>query len=651
MIKIDIIFANNYSYSMNLKTLFSIIIFSILIISVSNAQNLSTSQEADIEKYKALLSTAKSQNNNNQIYNYLAKIGQIYYNANIPDKSIEYLIEALPLSESLNNKNGTMNLNNYIGTMYQETGNYLDAEKYFQAGLTLALSSKDKENTVNAYLKLALNQQNQSKNDNAISNLKEAEILALELNNTAMLKKIYSRMAECYLSLGNSAEYSRLFTLSSNLLTKEKEEIQAIANAEKANAEKSSLQIKLQNAMMNNMQDSMAVIEVQNEKSKAEIELLENQKKMVELESEKKEAQVKEQEAQLKKNRTLFLSFFIGFGLLIVFILVVLKFLNDKRKANSLLKNMNKELNDKNYYILQKNNEIENQNKELQEKNIKIETQNLELQYKNEEIEAQRDLLESKNQQITESINYASKIQRAILPSERAIFSNFKDALIFYQPRDIVSGDFYWFTKQNDFKFIAAVDCTGHSVPGAFMSMIGNTLLNEIINEKKVFDPALVLTKLHEGVIATLHQQDKDEEATDDGMDITLCRYNDKNKEIIISSANHQIFKYSEQEDEIIEGDIFSIGGHISEDVEFSFTNHTFFADNQTCLYFFSDGYPDQFGGPKGRKFMTDQFHQFITEIHEKPMKEQTELIEEKFKKWKGERRQIDDILIIGIKF
>jgi len=643
---------------MNFKIINSFIILLIITLSTTYSQTLTSVQEADIEKNIFLLEKAKSQNNKNQTLGFLNKIGQTYQNAGISDKAITYYLEALPISESLNNKTGTMNLNNFIGTCYQDLEKYDEAEKYFQAGLTYATAnlshsteSSNKENCINSYLRLAYNQYNQKKYDEALTNLKQSEILALELNSTAMLKKIYGRMAECYLELGNKDEYSRLFTLSNNLMAKEKAEFEAIAITEKANAEKNSLQIQLQNAMMNNLQDSMEVIEIQNEKSKTEITLLESAKKLAEAENLKKEAEVKEQKEKLKKNRIIFLSFLIGFGILILFIFIVLKFLNDKRKANSLLENMNKELNNKNVYIQQKNLELEEKNNKIETQNLQLETMIKELNNKNQQIESQRDMLEQKNNQITESISYASKIQKAILPSQKAIFTTFKDALIYYRPRDIVSGDFYWFTKQYDFDFIAAVDCTGHSVPGAFMSMIGNTLLNEIINEKNIFDPAAILTKLHEGIIRILHQQDNEEDATDDGMDITLCRYNKKAKQIVISSANHQVFKYNAQGNEIIEGDIFSIGGQISDEIDFAFKNNIIEVDDQTYLYFFSDGFPDQFGGTKGRKFMTEQFYAFITEIHTKPMDTQYKLIDDKFESWKGNRRQIDDILVIGIKF
>jgi len=450
-------------------------------------------------------------------------------------------------------------------------------------------------------------------------------------------------MAECYLEMGNSTEYARLFTLSSNLMSKEKEELEALANEEKANAEKKSLELQLQEVTMNKLKDSMGVIEIQNQKNKAEIELLENQKKIIELENQKKEAEVKEQNEKLKKNRLIFIFFLSGFLLMIIFIGIVLKFLNDKRKANAKLELMNQELNLKNLHILYKNNELEDKNK-------KIETQNAELQQRKKEIEYQRDLLEQKNLQITESINYASKIQRAILPSQKAILTSFTDAFIFYRPRDIVSGDFYWYNKQKDYKFVAAVDCTGHSVPGAFMSMIGNTLLNEIINEKKILDPAQILTKLHEGVVITLHSQESEDEKTDDGMDITLCRYEKSTNEVCIAAANHVIFKFDENESEIIQGDIFSIG-HTAKDIKVNFNNYSFIATDKTSIYLFSDGFPDQFGGPKGRKFMTEQLFNLIKEIQDKEMAEQYDIIEDKFEKWRGSRRQIDDILIIGIKF
>jgi serine phosphatase RsbU (regulator of sigma subunit) len=622
--------------------LFSVLLFSV---SVVFSQNLTESQQLEVDKYIKLFENYKIQGNVNQQVNYLSKIGNIYWNANVTEKAIIYFEQAIPLSESLGNKNALMTLNNYIGYLYLDSEKYSESEKYFNKSLEIAKILNNKETTTSAMMNIATAQYNQGKYDQAIINLKEAEILGLELNNKSILKKIYSRLAECYLGNNNSVEYAKYFKLSENLLLEEKTELETEAFVNKLQAEQKSLKLKQQEIKLKSTEDSLLIAEQKNIQSQTEIELLENEKKLTDLEVDKKEAEVKEAEALLKKRNTIIGSFLIGLIVLSIFILIVLKLLVDKRKANKLLATMNDELQIKNNDIIQKN-------KELQDKNIFIEKQNKELHLKNIEIEEQRKLLEHKNIQITESISYASRIQSAILPSLKAILTGFKDAMIYYKPRDIVSGDFYWFSEKENKKFVATVDCTGHSVPGAFMSLIGNTLLNEIINEKKNYNPASILKNLHKGILNTLHQKDGDQEiTTDDGMDITLCCYDKTSNKVTIASANHQIYHFNKNGFEIIEGDVFSIGGFFVEDLNFNFTNHEILIDDQTILYFFSDGYADQFGGKEGKKFMSQQFEKLIKNIHNLPMTAQYDKLEENYQQWKGDRKQIDDILVVGIKF
>lgn len=268
--------------------------------------------------------------------------------------------------------------------------------------------------------------------------------------------------------------------------------------------------------------------------------------------------------------------------------------------------------------------------------------------------------IEEQKTKITDSIAYAKKIQEAMLPSEKLLKSHFPDSFIFFRPKDIVSGDFYWFAqpetdewgKVNRQVFLAAADCTGHGVPGAFMSMIGNTLLNEIVNNKKVFSPAQILSDLNIGVIDALNQKDVDnEESQSDGMDITICKI-DKQKGIIeLSCANHVVIVINDEGSQIIEGDIYSIGGLFSVIRKPKYTNHTIKITKNTSLYMFSDGYQDQFGGIKNQKFMLNRLQELLFEIRNEPMSLQLKKIEDSFDKWKGDQRQIDDILVMGVRF
>jgi len=267
--------------------------------------------------------------------------------------------------------------------------------------------------------------------------------------------------------------------------------------------------------------------------------------------------------------------------------------------------------------------------------------------------------IEEQKNKITDSISYAKRIQQSMLPSEKIIKQHFPDSFIFYRPKDIVSGDFYWFSESNsggesdkpsDTIFIAAADCTGHGVPGAFMSMIGNTLLNEIVNSKKIHKPSDILGELNKGVIESLNQRSTDDDVQNDGMDITLCKIDKSKKELQIACANHVLVIINDSGPQVIEGDIYSIGGMFSVLQNPTYTNHVVPFDSNTAIYLFSDGFQDQFGGNENEKYMLSRLHDFFLEQKNQPMEKQLEILKKEFEEWKGNNRQIDDILVMGIK-
>ena len=257
--------------------------------------------------------------------------------------------------------------------------------------------------------------------------------------------------------------------------------------------------------------------------------------------------------------------------------------------------------------------------------------------------------LAEKNRDITSSIEYAKRIQEAILPSQELIFSKLRNAFIYYKPKDIVSGDFYWFGERNNYKIFAVVDCTGHGVPGAFMSMIGHNLLNQIVGEKGLTDPGSILNELHKGVQAAL-KQGQNQINTNDGMDVALVAINTDTREILYAGAFRSlVIVTKEGELEKIEGNKYPVGG-AQLDSERIFTTHSRKLEKQDCIYMFSDGYADQFGGDKGKKFMVKRFHDILTSIHEYSILEQHKELDRQFNDWKKSFAQVDDVLVVGIK-
>lgn len=273
-------------------------------------------------------------------------------------------------------------------------------------------------------------------------------------------------------------------------------------------------------------------------------------------------------------------------------------------------------------------------------------------------------LLETQNRKILDSITYAKRIQQSILIDEEEIsprFESWADFFIYNRPKDIVSGDFYWLSNIDDKLVVAVVDCTGHGVPGAFMSLIANTLLNEIVNEKRRIDPAVILKHLHKGITDALHQE-KDNNRSYDGMDVALCVIDKKKNKIKYAGAINPLYVVQDGAVNVLQADMHSIGGRspkFNSIHTHEFTNHTITLKKETSLYMFSDGCVDQFGGHykntsvEGRtrkKFGTERFKQLLLDIQAHDMSRQKEIIQTTMNEWRGSYKQIDDMLVVGMK-
>ncbi|MBL7912081.1 MAG: SpoIIE family protein phosphatase [Bacteroidia bacterium] len=256
--------------------------------------------------------------------------------------------------------------------------------------------------------------------------------------------------------------------------------------------------------------------------------------------------------------------------------------------------------------------------------------------------------LEEKNNDITSSIEYAKRIQEAILPSKDQIFKKLNRAFILYQPKDIVSGDFYWFAEKNGIKILAVVDCTGHGVPGAFMSMIGHNLLHQIVSEKGITDPADILNNLHKGVQEAL-RQGQNEINTNDGMDVSLITINDTTKEVKWAGANRPLITVDSTGEFLkFDGNKFPVGG-AQLDINRMFTTQIIKLKNPAMAYLTSDGYADQFGGDRGKKYMVKRFHDLLCTIHLHSPEDQKKELMLSFNQWRQNHEQVDDVLVVGI--
>lgn len=281
---------------------------------------------------------------------------------------------------------------------------------------------------------------------------------------------------------------------------------------------------------------------------------------------------------------------------------------------------------------------LENQNEKL-EQMVTIRT---------DEVVRQKAEIESKNRDIIDNLRYAKRIQEAILPEIKLIYQTLQNSFIIYLPKDIVSGDFYSFAQKNNKVIIAAADCTGHGVTGAFMSMIGTSLLNQIINENGVTQPAQILTHLNSGIKEALKQSEGENELHD-GMDIALCSLDLDNYKLVYAGANRPLWLFKNGEMGLIKPTKSAIGGHQSGERE-EFSDHEIQLAKGDTIYLFTDGYPDQFGGPEGKKMLSKHFREVLKQIQPLSMKEQEKQLLDHFRQWKGNYEQIDDVLVIGVR-
>ncbi|MCU0448070.1 MAG: SpoIIE family protein phosphatase [Microscillaceae bacterium] len=263
-----------------------------------------------------------------------------------------------------------------------------------------------------------------------------------------------------------------------------------------------------------------------------------------------------------------------------------------------------------------------------------------------EEVVKQKEIIEQINRDMTASISYASRIQEAMLPHWERIKMFIPEMFIFFQPRDIVSGDFYWFAEKDGKLLIAAIDCTGHGVPGAFMSMVGDAHLNQIVNADGITSPEVVLGKLHQRVRQSLKQA---ETQNRDGMDMALGVIDRYRQTLEYAGAKSPLVYIQNQELFEIKGDRTPVGGEQKE-AHRVYTKHTLKIDQPTWVYMFSDGFADQFGGPEFKKFMGKRLRELLFEIHLKPFTEQKAILQQTFEDWKGKERQTDDVLVVGFK-
>ena len=633
--------------------------------------------------YQKALNIYKNQNKEEEQAQLNYNIGNLYYSTEDFDSALKFYNHALNLEDRLNNEEEKLLTYNNIGVIYYEKERWSDALQNYFRSLELArkhgymkeqaitlnnignvkFDEKDYNQAVNYYnqskelslelkylkgMAIALHNQanaylKMGKIDTAKLLLSQSLQISQELdlnevlfNNYRSLAEIFASADDCAKSLEYYKKYSELrFSVSeektrqiSILHQKYKYKTQNLEDdyglrMKSVLAKKAQVSRKL-SRMVGRLKAERVISKYHKEKQKQEIDILNQENTISEL-------KIREREQDLEKRNWQIAG--LGSALLLGIVLVFL--------------------------LIRLNKQSKRTNKLLAEHNSELAKQKEEIEKQRNRIEVHRNEIARQKESMTSSIVYARRIQQAVLPPTGYFNEFLPENFVFYRPRDIVSGDFYWISQQEQKIVIVAGDCTGHGVPGAFMSMLGISYLNRIVGEEPVSKASIILEKLRSLVISSLHQTGKMDEAKD-GMDISLLVIDMENKTIDYAGAYNPLYLISNRDDYQSDikiennglvlhewkADKMPIGIHSGKVHEF--TNNAIPYNEGDTLYLFSDGFVDQFGGESGRKYLSKRLKNFLLSINQQKMHEQQISVQNEFETWRGTREQIDDVIVIG---
>ncbi|MBL6448532.1 SpoIIE family protein phosphatase [Fulvivirga sp. 29W222] len=536
------------------------------------------------------------------------KMGSDAWKRGDTKNSEELFQKGIRLSED-NKLSGQLQYGWYsLGLIQYNSNAYNDAIKSFEESLEYAKSNNDQESMARCQLYVGKSYFLRGRNRRSVNALEEALNIALKIKDLDLQKECYSWLSKSHKAMGNeekAVQYDNSFTLINRDIERKTELStmeEKISSVEKElesqeqtlESQEQTLESQLQalksqeqtlkskEQTLEKVSDSLKEIAKITKEQQLKIDLLNVEKELTDV-------TLKAKEAELENNKLIRNS--LIFGLLLVGLLgaAIYKGYKDKMKASE----------------------------EIHKKQMDIES----------------------------SINYGLRIQQAMLPSKEKFEQLLPQSFVLFKPRNVVSGDFYWINELYNEKIaVAAVDCTGHGVPGAFMSMIGSNALDSIVNTY-VDEPDKILHELHRRVLNALKQE---ETGNKDGMDMALCVIDTDRDQLYFSGAKNHLIYIKEGEVFQIRGDKHPIGG--IRKVPASFTQHTIDLEGEMYFYMYSDGFVDQFGGPDNMKFMSKKFKTLIEKIHLLPMEEQKARLDEALATWKGDNKQTDDVLVIGFK-
>lgn len=565
--------------------------------SIAYAYQMDGMYDKAIENYIAALKIAEEINNAKLQTDLLNNIGSLYFYSqkNYP-KALEYFSKMANLAKQNNDETGEAIAFNNIGQISSELKEYEKAKECFNKALELNKKQNNEMDIAINVANIGCIEIEQKEYDLAMQHLIEAADINFRLKQDISYAGNLKNIADIYFKQGK-------YSLSIEQL---KQALQIIINSGYKEGIKDMYE-HLAKTYFADKDFENAYINYQKYTAYKDSLLTENVAKQVNEINTKYETEKKDQEiVVLNKDKKWQQLIIYSSTFIIVMVLLLAFFIfrgyKQKQKANLL----------------------------LEEKN---------------------EIIAEKNKDITASINYAKRIQQAILPSEADIQKHIPTCFVLYKPKDIVSGDFYWMEEVENKILLAAVDCTGHGVPGAFMSIVGYNLLNQAVNEHGLVAPSDIMNDMNANLPFVL-KQNKELSEVKDGMDMALCMI-DKSKSIVQYAGafnNMYVIRKDKMEVEEILANRFPIGYYVGSFNEKKFTNHIIDVDKEDCIYILSDGYTDQFGGSNGKKFKNSRFKKLLLEIHHLPMQNQKERLLAEFENWKGNLEQVDDVMIIGFK-
>jgi len=459
-------------------------------------------------KYKEQLEIGKIK----EASNFLNLSAMLYWEKNHFDKAEENFLNSLELNKKLANENGIAMINNNLAMIYADKKEYEKSLKYFEETLIARRVGKEKIGIISALINQSVVYNKLERYEESIKNLTEALDLAREMNDPAQMRSCYGMLSETYEKAGNTEQslyYYNYFKTFNNLVTdkiikKSKEELQnERLQRELAELEKKNKELELAKTEKQ-LEESEGEVKIYSEKQKILLETLSKQEmslKIIKQESEIKELENKQLKIEKQQQKIIISTISILLFVILLFSVILLRLYRQKNKYNRLL--------------ILKNQEVYQQKEEIQTQRDELENSNT--------------IIEKKNISITNSINYAKHIQTAMLNRKNQFVNYIPESFILFKPRDIVSGDFYWYSKIENKIFIIVSDCTGHGVPGAFISMTGSNLLTNIIEHRDIQNPADILLDLDKGIVEALNQKHSD---NSDGMDISICVIDENTKTI-----------------------------------------------------------------------------------------------------------------------